>query len=145
MYQQAFTSLPGFLEDTGIMATYSYIDSETPFEDGRGNSLPIPGLSENNINMVLYYEIESFGVRLAYNWRDEYLSHLGAGDNGVFYKSYQDLAATANYKINDNVSLNFQAVNLLNTRQKQYAAYEEAIQRNVEFGTTFKLSVSVNY
>ena len=145
LYQQAFTSLPGFLEDTGIMATYSYIDSETPFEDGRGNSLPIPGLSENNINMVLYYEIESFGVRLAYNWRDEYLSHLGAGDNGVFYKSYQDLAATANYKINDNVSLNFQAVNLLNTRQKQYAAYEEAIQRNVEFGTTFKLSVSVNY
>ncbi|NDV90490.1 TonB-dependent receptor [Alteromonas sp. 345S023] len=145
LYQQAFTSLPGFFENTGIMATYSYIDSETPFEDGRGNSLPIPGLSENNINMVLYYEIESFGVRLAYNWRDEYLSHLGAGDNGVFYKSYQDLAATANYKINDNVSLNFQAVNLLDTRQKQYAAYEEAIQRNVEFGTTYKLSVSVNY
>jgi TonB-dependent receptor len=145
LYQQAFTDLPGFLKDTGIMATYSYIDSETPFEDGRGNSLPIPGLSENNINLVAYYEVESFGVRIAYNWRDDYLGYLGAGDNGVFYKSYQDLAVTANYKINDNVSLNFQAVNLLDTRQKQYAAYEEAIQRNVEFGTTYKMSVSVNF
>ncbi|MBU3005436.1 TonB-dependent receptor [Paraglaciecola arctica] len=145
LYQQAFTSLPGFLKDTGVMATYSYIDSETPFEDGRGNSLPIPGLSENNINMVVYYEVESFGMRLAYNWRDSYLGYLGAGDNGVFYKSYQDLAATANYKINDNVSLNFQALNLLDTRQKQYAAYEEAIQRNVEFGRSYKLSVSVNF
>jgi TonB-dependent receptor len=145
LYQQAFAFLPGFLKDTGIMATYSFIDSETPFEDGRGNSLPIPGLSENNINMVAYYEVESFGIRVAYNWRDDYLGYLGAGDNGVFYKSYQDLAVTANYKINDNVSLNFQAVNLLDTRQKQFAAYEEAIQRNVEFGTTYKMSVSVNF
>lgn len=72
LYQQPFTFLPSFLQDTGIMATYSFIDSETPIEDANGNALPIPGLSENNINLVAYYEVDDLGFRLAYNWRDEY-------------------------------------------------------------------------
>ncbi len=145
LYQQPFSFLPSFLSNTGIMATYSYIDSETPFEDGRGNALPLAGLSENNINFVAYYETEKVGVRLAYNWRDEYLGYLGSGDNGVFYKDYSDLALTANYKLSEDTSINFEAVNLLDTRQKQYAAFEEAIQRNVEFGTSFKVSFSTKF
>lgn len=141
LYQQPFT----LIEGTGVMATYSYIGSETPFEDLEGNNLPMPGLSENNINLVVYYEIEDVGVRLAYNWRDEYLSGLASSGTGVYFKSYADLAFTANWKINDNFSLNFAADNLFNTRQKQFNAYEEAIQRNVEFGRSYKLTLSANF
>jgi len=141
LYQQPFT----FIDGTGVMATYSYIDSETPFEDLESNNLPMPGLSENNLNLVAYYEKDDVGFRLAYNWRDEYLSSLASSGTGVYFKSYADLAATANWKINDNFSLNFEAANLLDTRQKQYNAYEEAIQRNVEFGRSYKVTLSVNF
>lgn len=141
LYQQPFS----FIEGTGVMATYSFIDSETPFEDLEGNNLPMPGLSENNINLVAYYEKGDIGFRLAYNWRDEYLSSLASSGTGVFFKSYSDLAATANWKINESFSLNFEAANLLDTRQKQYNAYEEAIQRNVEFGRSFKVTLSASF
>jgi TonB-dependent receptor len=141
LYQQPFT----LIEGTGVMATYSYIDSETPFEDLEGNNLPMPGLSENNLNLVVYYEKDDVGFRLAYNWRDEYLASLASSGTGVFFKSYADLAATANWEINENFSLNFEAANLLDTRQKQYNAYEEAIQRNVEFGRSFKVTLSASF
>ena len=145
LYQQPFTFLPSFLEDTGIMATYSFIDSTTPFEDNNGNSLPIQGLSENNINLVYYYEIDDFGLRLAYNWRDEYLAGLADQNSGVYFKGYSDLAATANWTISENMSMNFEAINLLDTRQKQYNSFSEAIQRNVEFGRSYKVTFSVNF
>ncbi|WP_440874415.1 TonB-dependent receptor [Thalassotalea sp. PLHSN55] len=145
LYQQPFTFLPSFLKNTGVMTSYTYIDSQTPFVDDSGNNIQLPGLSNNNINFVLYYENDVFGTRLAYNWRDEYIDSLGVGDNGIYVKSYDDLVATANWKINDNFTLNFEALNLLDTRQQQYHAYEYAVRRNVEFGRTYKLTLSANF
>lgn len=145
LYQQPFTFLPRGWDGMGVMATYSYIDSETPFQDINGNKLPMPGLSENNVNLVLYYEADSYGVRLAYNWRDAYLDGIGNGDTGIYYNDYADLAATANWQINDFLSLNLEAVNLLDTRQEQYNAFEEATRRNVEFGRVFKLTLGANF
>ncbi|WP_448249659.1 TonB-dependent receptor [Thalassotalea agariperforans] len=145
LYQQPFTFLPGWLSDTGIMTSYTYIDSKTPFMDDSGNNIQLPGLSKNNINIVTYYENETFGVRLAYNWRDEYIDSLGVSDHGIYVKAYDDLVASANWKISDNMKLNFEALNLLDTRQQQYHAYEYAIRRNVEFGRTYKLTFSANF
>ena len=38
----------------------------------------ITGLSDS-ANLVGYYEKNAFGVRLAYNWRDDFLSAVAAG------------------------------------------------------------------
>ncbi len=141
LYQQPLD----FIEGTGVMATYSFIDSETPFEDSSGNGLPMPGLSENNINFVAYYETDGVGFRLAYNWRDKYLQGLASTGTGVYFKDYADLSATANWEINENISINFEAANLLDTRQEQFNAFEEAIQRNVEFGRSYKVTLSANF
>jgi iron complex outermembrane receptor protein len=141
LYQQPFALIDG----AGVMATYSFIDSETPFEDTSGNNLPMPGLSENNVNLVAYYEKNDMGIRLAYNWRDEYLQGLASTGTGVYFEDYADLSATANWKINDNFTVNFEAANLLDTRQKQFNAFKEAIQRNVEFGRSYKVTVSMNF
>jgi TonB-dependent receptor len=144
LYQQPFT---GMFENMGMMATYSYINSQTPFTDNFGRSLPIPGLSENNINLVMYYEVDAFGFRVAYNWRDEYLDSINGatGGTGIFFKSYDDLVVSARWNISDNVSLGFEGVNLLNSRQEKYNAYPEALRSNVESGAVYKATVSVNF
>lgn len=145
LYQQPFTFLPGWLSQTGIMTSYTYIDSETPFVDDSGNNIQLPGLSKNNINLVTYYENDTFGVRLAYNWRDEYIDSLGVSDHGIYVKAYDDLVVSANWKINENVKLNVEALNLFDTRQEQYHAYEYATRRNVEFGRAYKLTLSATF
>lgn len=140
LYQQDFTFLPEPFDGLGVMATYSFIDSETPFEDIIGNQLPLPGLSENNVNLVAYWEKGPFGVRLSYNWRDDYLDRLGNSGSGVFAESYQDLQFGARWDISERFSLDLQATNLLDERLRLYNTFEEATRSIVEFGPAYVLA-----
>lgn len=141
LYQQEFSSLPAPFDGLGVMATYSFIDSETPFEDILGNQLPLPGLSENNVNLVTYWEKGPFGVRVSYNWRDDYLDRLGNGGSGVFADEYEDLQIGARWDITEKVSLDLQATNLLDTRLRLYNTFDEATRSIVEFGPAYNLSL----
>ena len=138
LYQQQF------LEYFGIQATYSYIDSSTPIVDDNGRELPLPGLSENNINFITYFENESFSARLAYNWRDKYLAGKEAGDRGVFFDDYTDLSATFSYAFSEQFSISLEALNLLDSQQRQFVAVDEAIRRNAVYGEIYKLTFSAN-
>ncbi|MBU3005265.1 TonB-dependent receptor [Paraglaciecola arctica] len=144
IYQQTYSSLPAPFDGLGTSATYSYIDSETPFIDIEGNALPLPGLSKNNINFVAFWEKGPFGVRLAYNWRDEYLDRLGFSGSGVFSDDYKDLSLTTRWDISDKMSLDFQATNLLDSRQRLFNTYQEATRSIVEYGPSYILSFRVS-
>ncbi|WP_158971131.1 TonB-dependent receptor [Paraglaciecola sp. L3A3] len=140
-YQQSLSFLPG----VGTILTYSFIDGETPIKDDSGRTLSFPGLSENNINAVVYYENEDFNMRMAYNWRDEYLNSIGAGNTGVFNDDYKDLSFTARYNISEEVTLGFEASNLLNSQLRTYNAVPEALRTNAVFGKSYKLSISASF
>ncbi len=129
----------------GIVATYSFIDSETPIEDVNGRNLPFPGLSENNVNLILYYEVERFNTRLAYNWRDEYLQGIGPANTGVFFESYSDLSLTAQWNVNDNWTATFEALNLLDSNLKTFNAVPEALRTNAIYGEIYKLGISARF
>ncbi|VXC61920.1 TonB-dependent receptor [Massilia sp. 9I] len=145
LVQLPFYFAPALLKDFGVMATYSYIDSTTPIRDAEGRVLPFPGLSKNNVNLVLYYESGPLSVRTAYNWRDEYLVSLSAANTGIYSGSFTDVAATLRYDISKSVSLNLEANNLLNSRQRTYDGVVEALRTNAQFGRIFKASVSMKF
>ncbi len=69
-YQQQFDFLPGALSGTGVSTNYTYADSEQP--DGT----QMENISEHTYNAQVYWEYEGLQVRLAYNWRDEYLASV---------------------------------------------------------------------
>lgn len=137
LYQQPFT---GFLENFGTVVTYSYIDSETPLEDDSGRSLTLPGLSENNVNFIAYYENNRFSARLAYNWRDEYLQSIGPADTGVYVDGYEDLSVSLGWRFNENYAIKFEALNLLDSQLETYNAEQEALRTNVEYGPSYRLT-----
>ncbi|MGF7151532.1 TonB-dependent receptor [Sphingomonas zeicaulis] len=146
LYQQPFTFLPSPLDGFGIIATYSYIDSETPFTTATGERLTYPGLSKNNVNIIGYYEKGPLNVRLAYNWRDRFLGGLnGAAGTAVYSDTYQDLAGSIRYNINDNVELRVEGINLLESRQRTFDLYSDALRTNVTFGRVFKFGVQVSF
>ncbi|MCD2515435.1 TonB-dependent receptor [Massilia sp. G4R7] len=145
LVQLPFYFAPEVLRDFGVMATYSYIDSSTPIRDAEKRVLPFPGLSKNNVNLVLYYESGPLSIRTAYNWRDEYLVSLSAANTGIYSGSFTDVGATVRYDINKSVSLNLEANNLLNSRQRTYDGAVEALRTNAQYGRIFKASVSLKF
>lgn len=145
LVQLPFSFLPAPLDGLGMVATYSYIDSSTPIRDVAGRVLPFPGLSKNNFNLVGYYEKGPVSLRVAYNWRDEYLISLSAAATGIYNDSYSDLSATFRYDITPDISLNLEANNLLNEKQRTYDGSVEALRTNVFFGRILKGSVSLKF
>lgn len=145
LLQLPFYFMPTPFNDFGAMATYSYIDSSTPIRDAAQRVLPFPGLSKNNVNLVLYYETGPLSVRLAYNWRDEYLVSLSAANTGIYNNSFTDVASTLRYDINKNLSLNLEANNLLDSRQRTYDGAIEALRTNAQFGRIYKASISMKF
>jgi iron complex outermembrane receptor protein len=145
LVQLPFYFLPEAFDGFGIIASYSYIDSTTPIKDVTGRVLPLPGLSPNNVNFVGYYERGPVSVRLAYNWRDDYLVGLSAAATGIYNSPYTDLSATVRYDLSDSVSLGFEANNLLDEKQRTYDGVDEALRTNLFFGRIYKASVSLKF
>ncbi len=145
LVQLPFYFLPGAWNGFGAIASYSYIDSNTPIKDVAGRTLPLPGLSPNNVNFVGYYEQGPISVRLAYNWRDDYLIGLSAAATGIYNSPYTDLSATVRYDFSPNVTVGLEANNLLDEQQRTYDGVEEALRTNLFFGRIYKASVSVKF
>ena len=58
----------------GLSANYTWVDSGLTYDNyNRGEQFALEGLSDS-ANFVAFYENYGWGVRAAYNWRDEFLS-----------------------------------------------------------------------
>lgn len=135
--QVPFTFLPDPFNGFGMVATYTYVDSQTPIKDATGRSLTFPGLSKNNANLIVYYETGPFSARVAYNWRDRYFVSLSAANTGVYNDTYSDLAASISYNFTDRLSLQLEASNLLNSQQRTYDGSVEGLRTNVVYGRNY--------
>lgn len=140
--QVPFTFLPDPLDGFGMVATYTYIDSSTPIKDVNGSSLTFPGLSKNNYNLIVYYEKGPFSSRVAYNWRNRYLVGLSTAATGIYNDTYKDLAASVSYNFTPALSLQVEATNLLNSRQRTFDGYEEGLRTNVIYGRNYMATVT---
>jgi iron complex outermembrane receptor protein len=145
LMQLPFYFLPEPFDGFGVVATYSYIDSTTPIRDVVGRVLAFPGLSKNNVNLIGYYEKGPVSLRVAYNWRDDYLVSLSAAGTGIYNDTYTDLSATFRYDFTDNLSVNLEANNILNEHQRTYDGTSDALRTNLFFGRMYKASVSMKF
>ncbi|WP_019027983.1 TonB-dependent receptor [Colwellia piezophila] len=84
-----FSYLPGFLNGFGVSANYTYTDSSqsSGLSDLDGSKLPVPNLSSNSFNFVLFYDKAGFNFRAAYNYRDEsYAGPATASDDLIYFE-----------------------------------------------------------
>ena len=139
-WNQFFDFLPAPFDGLGMSANYTYIDSSTdvpnnldtqPLDtDGSTfGTLPADGLSKNAYNAAVFYEKGPWQVRLAYNWRSEYLLSIGPnGYNGthndiawklpVYSDSFGQLDGSIFYRVSDHVQLGLEMNNLNNAEQR---------------------------
>ena len=69
------------------------------------------GLSDS-ANLVGYYDTDNFQARLAYNWRDEFISGYGGGHVSIT-EEYDQLDLHVDYDIpGSNINIFFDGINL---------------------------------
>lgn len=119
-YQQPFDFLPGIWSNFGVIANYTYVDSEIEYPGGIIETLT--GLSKNAYNATLYYEDEQFSARISGSYRDRYLTRV-PGQNGNSVEGQNssfNVDAAASWQVNDRIAITFEAINLTDEANNQY-------------------------
>lgn len=147
-WQHAFDSLPGLFAKTGLGANYTYTHEDSELVDQEGSAIPRKRLSEDSYNVVAYYDDKAFSLRLAYNWRSEFVRRenvtLGWGSPNLLPEieaARGQLDLTANYQFNDNLKFNFSAINLNDSETKRYLKYNELTNYVANSGRRFTLGM----
>jgi iron complex outermembrane recepter protein len=127
--QRFFDFLPAPWDGLGIQANYTYVDSNattiaaSDITAGSSIEVPVQGLSKNSYNFVLLFDKYDFNVRLAYNWRDDWVettSGNGTGALPIFARPFGQLDGSVSYDFNDAFALTLDAVNILDSHHRTY-------------------------
>jgi TonB-dependent receptor len=125
-YNGFFDFLPGFWKNFGARAAFTYVESSgarnvapNPFDanqqvNSRIQGYPLEGLSKTSYNAELYYSVNRFEARLAYNWREKYLLTMAAANLNIpaWADDYGQVDASVQVGVTDNSTIGIQAVNL---------------------------------
>ncbi|ESQ83289.1 hypothetical protein AEAC466_13640 [Asticcacaulis sp. AC466] len=120
-YQQFFDFLPGYWSGLGVQANYTYVDSALSVL-GQSYTAAAEQLSKNSYNLTGIYEKGPVSMHLSYNWRDKYIQTT-SGDSfnrPLMVAPLESLDFSATYKLNERMSIKFDAVNLTKAYQHQY-------------------------
>lgn len=118
----------------GALVNYTYADGELADGSELVNS------SKSTYNVTGFYEDARFSARLAYNYRSAYKAGVDRGASQHVAGS-GNLAASLNYKINEQLTVTFDALNLTNTTIKMYAESKDQPRAFYSNGRTFYLGL----
>ena len=139
--QQNLDFLPEPWSGFGGILNYSHTSQSS---DG-DNDVKVTGISDDTYNAIAYYEQESFGIRLAYNYRSDYEldsvgTFNGAGNKSVKAAGRLDLSAY--YNITEDTSVSFKAYNLTESLYEEYESVEWQPRATHFDGRVFVLSIN---
>ncbi|HVY24395.1 MAG TPA: TonB-dependent receptor [Steroidobacteraceae bacterium] len=140
-----------FLGDTGVglQANYTIVRGDVSFDntgDPNVNQFALLGLSDS-ANGVLMYEKYGINARLAYNWRDKFLSNINQGGfrNPVYVAPHQQWDLSVGYDLNKHVSFSFEGINLTNEGIRWYGRSEKQLWRLEDDGARYAIGARYKF
>ena len=122
----------------GVQSNFTYVDGEDQ------NGQPLVGTSKVTANVVAYYEVPLFNIRLAYTYRSHYFVGLDRASIENEAGNGQ-LDASANLNITKNVTFTIDALNITDSLLKYYAANPTQVRAVYENGTQLYAGVHVKF
>lgn len=147
-YQQIFDTLPAPFDGLGVQANYTNIDSSADFSNlGGSEGLTLEGLSEDNANLVVFYEKDALKLRLAYNYRSDFINEAVSWIGGP--KSTDDfgqLDFRGSYDINENLQVFVEGINITNETLSQfYDLKKYQLSGYEDFGARYAIGVRAQF
>ncbi|WP_017446589.1 TonB-dependent receptor [Gayadomonas joobiniege] len=133
-YSQTYDFLPGFLSGLGMSANYTYQDSEYDADNSAVTGKPLPqypvaDTPEHTYNLTTFWEQDGHQVRLSYRGSSDSLvgTDWNTGFRGrtwnqgsIWNEGRDSLDLSMSYKMNEQISFTFQAVNLTDEAYRTY-------------------------
>lgn len=147
-YQQIFDTLPAPFDGLGVQTNYTNIDSSADFSNlGGSEGLTLEGLSEHNANLVVFYEKEAIKVRLAYNYRSDFINEAVSFIGGPkSTDSFGQLDFRGSYNINENTQVFVEGINITNETLSQFYDLNKSLKSGYEdFGARYAVGIRTQF
>jgi len=141
-FQYTFDHLPAPFDGFGVQLNYTAVDSKQTFDPSIATGqFAVVGLSDSG-NLVLFYEKDRFGIRAAYNWRDEYLAAI-RGEQGEpsTVNAYEQIDLSTNFKLTEHISIFADMTNLTGEKESAWQRYRNRAHWIMDNGRTATLGI----
>jgi len=141
-FQYTFDRLPAPFDGLGVQLNYTSVDSKQTLDPAiAAGQFAVVGLSDSG-NLVLFYEKDRFGIRAAWNWRDEYLAAIRSeqGEPSTV-NAYDQLDLSANFKLTDTISIFADATNLTGEKESAWQRYRNRVHWMTDNGRSVTLGI----
>ncbi|MBW8189429.1 TonB-dependent receptor [Neiella marina] len=139
-YQQGFGNF-------GIASNYTYTNAENDQErdESIAGSGLVEGASEHMYNATVYYETETYGASLMYNYRSEWYKGLHFSGDEVWNDSFGQIDFSANYQVTENIRVIFEAMNLNDEQIVEYNTSKDRVMSIYENGRRYVAGVHLTF
>ncbi len=128
----------------GLQANATFVDGDVTYDvNSVEEQTALIGLSDS-ANLVGFYEKDGLQVRLAYNWRDDFLAstdQLRAPDEPVFTESYGQLDANISYQISPQAIIFLEGLNLTESTLRQTGRFDNQLYSAQAFGARYNIGI----
>ena len=146
--QRDFDFLPEPFNHLGVVANGTYADgSSAAIINGASVILPLVNLSKYSANATLYYETNSWGMRVSEAYRGSYLDSAGGNGNvGEGYEATNNVDFSAHYNITPHLKATLEGLNLTDQHIIQYTdVVAKRIEVNTSSGRTFLFGMTAEF
>lgn len=136
-----------FFGDTGfgLSANFTMVRGDVKYDNTAPASVSqfaLTGLSDS-ANLVAMYENHGIQARIAYNWRDEFLS--GAGTNPTYVEEYGQIDFSVSYDISEELSVSVQGLNITEEDSRTHGRAYMQLGRLYDLGARYQVGARYNF
>lgn len=131
----------------GVTGNYTYTNTSTDEErdPAKLGSGLIEGTSQDMLNLSAYYENDTFGARIMYNYRSEWYKGVNFSGDETYNDAFGQWDASANWNYSENVTFTLEAVNLSDEEIVEYNVDKARVVSIYANGRRFVAGVRLNF
>jgi iron complex outermembrane receptor protein len=131
----------------GFNANVTLVDTDKPYNryDISQSGFAVTGLADS-ANFVGFYDMNGFEVRVAANWRDEYLLQFGQNQNTgafgaepTFVNSSLQIDLSTSYQLTEQLNVFFEALNVTNETMSTHGRFDNELLDVFAYGRRYAL------
>jgi len=132
----------------GFVANATIVDGDVTFDNlSVDEQFALPGLSDS-ANFIAFYDKYGFEVRLAYNWRDEFLTGIGHDSFGAqprYIEEYAQWDLNASYTFLENYQVFLEAINITDETLREHGRSDLDLLNATQVGARYALGFRAKF
>ncbi len=131
----------------GVQANYTMVDSDLKVDNtSQLEQFAMLGVSDT-ANLAVFYDKDGLQARVAYNWRDKYLTSLAQGGNNApgYVAAYSQIDFSVSYDVTDNVTLSVEGLNITGEDSRLYGRSERQMYSLEDLGARYQVGVRYTF